>query len=112
MHIEIIIIPTLFSPRLIVLQILDPKNENFLLPPLYLHQAKRCKIHEIFSFSQKISKTIHVSRKPGENRELIKSHICIHTRTITSAHRSQFYLQIIATAHNTTTALSVLAALV
>lgn len=50
----------------------------------------------------------------GENRE---SHICIHIHTTTSAHISQFYLlwrtlQIIATATNATTALSVLAALV
>lgn len=56
MHIEIIIIPSLLSPRLIVLQILDPKYETFLLPPLFLHQARRYMTHEIFSFSQTIGK--------------------------------------------------------
>lgn len=56
MHIEIIIIPALLSPWLIVLQILDPKYETFLFPPLYPHQARGYMTHEIFSFSQTISK--------------------------------------------------------
>lgn len=71
MHIEIIIVPALLSPWLIVLQILDPKYETFLFPPLYPHQARGCMTHEIFSFSQSSDVWVGCQGKTGEELNLI-----------------------------------------
>lgn len=104
-HTEIIIVPALHSS---LIQNMKPSCSLHSTPT----KPEDPWLTRFSVFHKWSAKLRHVSRMPGENRERIKSHLYIHTHTITSAHRSQLYLQIIATAPNTTTALSGLAALV